>query len=227
MADALMDIAASSSTQRDLTLERDLLAGSGLFDEGAYVSQAGEEARPDPIGHYLRKGWRLGLEPNLSFPGALLLPYFATLGVDEPPAITWLMLRSAGWPLPERREELEASAAELRDTGWLDHAFYVAQIGVRAIGLDPAIHYMTVGEQMGIAPCPDFDPEYYRALYPDVAQGGNCLRHYADYGYAEGRSGRPARVCSPGRAVIEPNTKNVILVAHDTSPPAPPILGCH
>jgi glycosyltransferase involved in cell wall biosynthesis len=222
----MMDIAASSSPQRDLTLERDLLAGSGLFDEGAYVSQAGEEARPDPIGHYLRKGWHLGLEPSLSFPGALLLPYFAALGVDEPPAITWLTLRSAGWPLPERWEEVQSSAEGIRDTGLFDQAFYMGQIGIGGIGLDPAIHYLIVGERMGIAPSAEFDPDYYRERYPEVAaQVGNCLRHYADNGYAEGRTGRPARVWASGRAVIEPNRENVILVVHDTSRTGAPILG--
>jgi glycosyltransferase involved in cell wall biosynthesis len=226
MAQTGMAILPSPSTQPDLALERELLAGSGLFDEPWYVSQAGKESHADPIGHYLREGWRLGLEPNPSFPGSLLQPCFATLGVTEAPAITWLMLGSAGWSLPKCREELEASASALRGTGLFDEAFYANQIGGRAIGLDLAIHYLTVGERMGFAPSRDFDPAYYAAIHSDICQAGlNCLLHYAAHGRAEGRRGHPARVSSPGRAIFDPHKENVILVVHETSRTGAPILG--
>jgi hypothetical protein len=45
--------------------------------------------------------------------------------------------------------------------------------------LDPALHYVIVGERMDIAPSDGFDPAYYRERYPDIARSGiSCLGHY-------------------------------------------------
>lgn len=221
-----MESYTSMLNQRDIAVEREILAASGIFDPHAYVAVAGQEARRDPIGHYLETGWRLGLEPNRSFPGSLLRPYFVTLGADEPPAITWLMLRAAGWTMPERWEDVEAAAAGLRATGLFDEASYNAKLGVRAIGLDPAIHYVLVGERMGISPSVEFDPAYYSALNTDVVcLGMNCLQHYADCGRIEGRKGCPPNVLSPGRRAVDPGKENIILVVHDTTRTGAPILG--
>jgi glycosyltransferase involved in cell wall biosynthesis len=213
-------------TERHLVVERDLLSTSGIFDREAYVAMAGEGARYDPIGHYLETGWRLGLEPNPSFPGSLLRPYFVTLGAHEPPAITWLTLRSAGWPLPDNREELDRSAASIRNTGLFDEAFYLAQLSPKNLGLDPAIHYITVGERMGLAPSAEFDPEYYGARNPDVLQAGlNFLMHYAYFGRAEGRTPKPAQVLNRGQITSDPMKENIILVVHETTRTGAPILG--
>jgi glycosyltransferase involved in cell wall biosynthesis len=221
-----MGSSSARLSQRDLSVERELLSASGIFDKNAYVKVAGEEARQDPIGHYLETGWRLGLEPNPSFPGALLQPSFATLGTDEPAAITWFLLRSAGWSLPGTRDELEQTIARLRGTGLFDDAFYLAQLGALGIGLDPAIHYLTVGERMGLSPSAEFDTEYYAARNPDVIQAGtNALLHYVEWGRAEGRKPKPAQVQAPGRAVFSPHKENIILVVHETSRTGAPILG--
>ncbi len=212
--------------RRNLAFERDLLVTSGLFDEAAYIRQAGEEARQDPIGHYLQKGWNLGFEPNPSSPGAMLRSCFASLGVDEPPMITWLMLRSTGWPLPEGPEEMFALAAQVRATGLFDAAYYTAQLSDHSIGFDPAVHYVTLGERIGFAPSPEFDPVYYAASCPDVVRTGmNLLLHYAFHGRAEGRNGHPAQVMTSGHRKIDPRKNNVILVVHDTSRTGAPILG--
>jgi glycosyltransferase involved in cell wall biosynthesis len=155
-----------------------------------------------------------------------LLPYFSTLGVDEPPAITWLMLRSSGWPMPEQRGKLKDAAATLRATGLFDEDYYVAQLGPMAIGLDPAIHYLAIGEQMGMPPSSTFDPNYYFARHPDVAQSGmNGLMHFGLHGRAEGRTASPAEIASVGRATFDPNKANVILVVHEASRTGAPILG--
>ncbi|HEY3939049.1 MAG TPA: rhamnan synthesis F family protein, partial [Bryobacteraceae bacterium] len=225
MADALTHQRASWSTRRDLDLERSLISSSGLFDDEVYIEQAGEESRPDPIGHYVREGWRLGLEPNAFFPGERLRPYFASLGFDEPPAITWLTLRSAGWSLPASRGELERSLAKLRNSELFDEAFYRTQIGITANGLDPATHYIAVGEQTGIAPSAQFDPAYYGDRYPDVAQAGvGRLLHYIEHGRAERREGCPPRVSRRGRAIVDPDKENVLLIVHDTSRTGAPVL---
>src|SRR5664279_5692086 len=135
-------------TTRDLAHERALLANSEIFDAQDYIARAGEEARPDPIGHYLETGWQVGLEPRDSFPGNFLLPYFVSMGNCGPPAITWLFLRTAGWPMPGSREEIEHLADQVRKSGLFNDSYYAANLAPGADDLDPAIHYVTVGERM-------------------------------------------------------------------------------
>ena len=217
---------AAESLEPNLSLERELLANSGLFDESVYLLQAGVQARLDPIGHYLRYGWRLGLEPNSWFPGNLLRPYFATVTPDEAPVISWLTLRSSGWTVPSSSKDLERSAEEIRHTGLLDEAFYRSRLGEKGTGLDPATHYLIIGERMGVPPSPAFDPEYYRARYPDVAQcGESLLLHYAHRGRLEGRVPAPAQVSRPGGVRFDPTKSSIILVVHETTRTGAPILG--
>ncbi|MHB8414576.1 MAG: rhamnan synthesis F family protein [Acidiferrobacteraceae bacterium] len=209
----------------DLDLERDILSASGLFDVDWYRQSAGEDAQSDPIGHYLTSGWREALEPSASFPGAFFLPYFAAAGFDEPPAITWLTLKSAGWPTYETRESVEAEAAAVRATGLFDESIYAARAGLGRTGLDPATHYVLVGEGLRVAPSIAFDPAYYADRYPDVGMVAiNLLLHYADHGRAEGRWPLPLVPIKAGGR-FDPRKENVLLVVHEMSRTGAPILG--
>src|SRR6516164_6139088 len=167
MLDRLNDSHDPHTMARDFAYERALLTDSGIFDAESYVAKAGEEARPDPIGHYLQQGWRLGLEPNDAFPGSFFQPYFASIHRDGPPAITWLTLRSAGWSMLGSREEIEGLAERVRNSGLFSDSYYATQLP-SGTDLDRAIHYVIVGERMGLAPSPDFDSAYYAARNPDV-----------------------------------------------------------
>lgn len=213
-------------SNRDVASERALLSESGIFDPLGYVARAGEETRSDPIGHYLETGWRFSLEPNDSFPGTFLLPYFAAMGAYGPPAITWLTLRSAGWPMYGTRGEIEYRAHRVRNSGLFSDSYYVAHLRPGAKGLDPAVHYVTVGEQLGLAPSPEFDPAYYHERNPDVAAGRvNRLLHFIDFGRGEGRLPTPANVRRLGRAKFDPARENLIVVVHDATRTGAPILG--
>ena len=226
MDDRLSVCRDSLVTTRDLAHERALLANSEIFDAQDYIARAGEEARPDPIGHYLETGWQVGLEPRDSFPGNFLLPYFASMGEGGPPAITWLFLRTAGWPMPGSREEIEHLADQVRKTGLFSDSYYAAHLAPGGDDLDPAIHYVTVGERMGLAPSPEFDPRYYAARNPDVRMAvASYLLHYTQFGRAEGRMPQPADVRTVGLAKFDPAKESVLLVVHETSRSGAPILG--
>ncbi|MBN2323429.1 MAG: FkbM family methyltransferase [Spirochaetes bacterium] len=59
-------------------------------------------------------------------------------------------------------------------------------------GMDPALHYLSIGGLNKLDPGPDFSSEWYLAHYPDVqASGINPLVHYLRYGKREGRVGKP------------------------------------
>jgi glycosyltransferase involved in cell wall biosynthesis len=148
------------------------------------------------------------------------------LAGDNAPAITWLMLRSAGWKLPESRIELKQLASKIRHSGLFDARYYFAQLGTRAAAFDPIIHYLLVGERLGLAPSREFNPSYYGARYLDVALAGtNYLIHFVEFGRAEGRSPVPAQVMRAGCVKIDPGKENVILVVHEASRTGAPIHG--
>jgi SAM-dependent methyltransferase len=91
-----------------------------------------------------------------------------------------------------RKEVLDQRAISLATlistSGFFDANVYGAAAEARAQGLDPALHYVLLGEAQGLKPSPAFDPVYYSERYPDVAAaGGNRLGHYLETGRAEGR----------------------------------------
>jgi hypothetical protein len=80
----------------------------------------------------------------------------------------------------------------IRTSGFFDADAYDAAPEARAEGLDPALHYVLVGEGRTLKPSAAFDPVYYGERYPEVAAwGGNRLGHYLEWGSAQGRRALP------------------------------------
>ena len=180
-------------SREDLLIDCSLLADSDIFDAEAYSAAAGLESSASAAEHYLIAGWRAGIEPGPHFEGNFLLPYFRTLGLSQPPAITYLMLRSAGWPVYPTRARAEAVASIIRGSNLFDANAYASRLG--NTDLDPALHYVLVGERMSFAPSASFDPEYYEERYPDIARARvSYLLHFIRHGSAEKR--RPVSVAS-------------------------------
>jgi len=78
----------------------------------------------------------------------------------------------------------------IETSGLFDRAYYATQTDepVR----DTIGHYLSHGSARGLKPNPLFDPDFYRATYPDVAQSGEePLVHFLRAGAREGR--RPNR----------------------------------
>lgn len=203
-----------------------MLLASGLFNESWYRKQSGARGYDDPAGHYVNSGWRAGLEPNPAFPGSFFLPYFAEAGFYGLPAVTWLTLKSAGWAVYDSREQVEAVAAAVRESGYFDESAYVARAKLGGGSLDPATHYVLAGERLGIAPSLLFDPNYYAARNPDVG-AVNLLLHYVRHGLAEARRALPMppppKTENPQR--FDPLKENILLVVNNASRTGAPILG--
>lgn len=202
-----------------------MLLGGGLLDEEWYREQAGARGYEDPAGHYVNAGWRAGLEPNSTFPGSFFLPYFSEAGFSGPPAVTWLTLKSAAWPVYDSREQVEAVAAEVRESGYFDEAGYAGRAKLAGKNLDPATHYVLVGERLGIVPSALFNPAYYAARNPDVGPG-NLLLHYLKHGLAEGRRAvpMPPPPKIENRDRFDPLKENVLFVVNSASRTGAPIL---
>ncbi|WP_213297220.1 rhamnan synthesis F family protein [Paraburkholderia sacchari] len=72
----------------------------------------------------------------------------------------------------------------------------------------------------------DFDAVYYLKLYPDVKKAQlDPYRHFIDYGRAEGRSGRPARLkLRASDRGLHPGRDCVLVVSHEASRTGAPVL---
>jgi hypothetical protein len=113
------------------------------------------------------------------------------------------------------------------ESTFFDGDFYDAAAEARAQGLDPALHYVLVGERRGLKPSPAFDPVYYGERYPDVAAwGGNRLGHYLEFGKAQGRRAVPVadKITLPLTG-IKPDRPTVLVLIHEASRTGAPILG--
>jgi glycosyltransferase involved in cell wall biosynthesis len=215
----------SDHRQFDLAAASRLMADCGLFDSSYYLSAAGPMAFGSPIEHYLLGGWREGLEPSAEFEGGWLYPYFASAGFTDPPALTYATLQRAGAPVYATRKSAEKVAKLVRDSGLFDAKDYAAQVG-NIGGLDPALHYVIVGERLGYAPSPGFDPIYYMERYPEVAQSPECLlAHYCRRGKRKGcRSFSTASSLTFDRSRLDPERKTILIVSHQASRTGAPIL---
>lgn len=223
----MLDDTFNSSYRRREALEVDcsLLEASGLFDRDLYCSLAGLDPELNAVEHYLTEGWKRGIEPSRNFEGNFLYPFFKSVGLDGPPALTFLSFQAAGWPTYPTRHSVEEIAKRIRGTIWFDPVGYQA---LAACGdLDPVLHYLLVGEQIGYPPSDRFDPSYYRARHPDVEQAGmSLLGHFLPSGQAEGR--RPLSVASQlafDTSRLDPERQTILLVIHQASRTGAPILG--
>jgi glycosyltransferase involved in cell wall biosynthesis len=197
---------------------------SRILDHHFYCRNAGlTTPSVDAVEHYLSGGWREGLEPNPSFESAFLSPYYKTFPFDQAPALTWLELESMGGPTPSNRLEAEALAGEVRRSEYFDGEWYARNLPK---GLDPALHYVVLGEQLGWRPSLSFDPSYYREKYHDIASGGTSpLLHYSAHGRREGRRGTSV-VESISFPRLERRGKPIVLlILHEASRTGAPILG--
>jgi glycosyltransferase involved in cell wall biosynthesis len=136
-----------------------------------------------------------------------------------------VFLRSFGEMLPPKAQA-EHAARIVWSSGYFDANYYMSRAGVVDARIDPAFHYVTVGERLGIPPSMTFDPGYYGDRHPDVAKAGMCyLAHYVMHGRNEGRRPRPALAERPADpAAFAPNKKSIILVSHEATRTGAPIL---
>ena len=153
----------------------DIPSALPLFDADHYLAQLGTLVE-DPLPHYVRVGWRAGLDPHPVFSTSFYLacnPDVAAAGVC--PLLHYV----------------RHGAAEGRQPHPLfDVDYYVAQ-APDAVD-DPLGHYLRVGWTTGLEPHPVFSTRFYLESNPDVVDGGVCpLVHYIRRGGVENRQPHP------------------------------------
>lgn len=210
--------------EADLEADRCIILDAGLLDEGFYRSTAPVEDE-DAARHYLLHGWRGGYEPSPGFQGEFLRPYFASAGHRHAPAVAYAQFKAAGWFVEPAEGPLREISRVIEASPFFDREGYCERAGIAGSGLDPAIHYVLVGEGRGIAPSPAFDPAFYAERCPDVAEAGLCLLwHYVTSGVAEGRRALSAASrLTFDTSRIDPARDTVLLVTHQASRTGAPI----
>src|SRR5712671_457135 len=155
---ALGAMAETSATHDADALGCRLLEESGLLDSQAYRATSGVPACTNVIADYLHRGWYAGIEPSATLECSWLYPYYASAGLTDPPVLTYLALQAARLPVYPRRAEAERVASAVRASGLFDERQYAALADLPD-DLDPALHYVVIGERIGFAPSKRFDPE--------------------------------------------------------------------
>src|SRR5436305_13401447 len=98
-------LTTQSGHDADRIVDARLLEESGLFHAETYRAGAGIDGGTNPAEHYLREGWPAGLEPGPDFEGGFLYPYYRSVGFFDPPPLTYITLRAAGWPVYATRAQ--------------------------------------------------------------------------------------------------------------------------
>jgi glycosyltransferase involved in cell wall biosynthesis len=204
--------------------DRDLLAISGLLDDTRYRARLGLSDKVDAAAHYLEHGWLQGLDPSDGFDGGFLGPYYEATGWRGPPILTWLELSvMSGRRPPMNREEAEGLANQVRISQFFDAEAYASRLGDK---LDPAIHYVVIGELLGWRPSSKFDPIFYLETYEDIARSTiSPLGHYITSGRQEGRRAVPSTSSLAFPPLPDRQRRTVVLIVHEASRTGAPILG--
>lgn len=177
------------------------------FDEGYYLSQLGDTKlkKITPLDHYLQTGWKIGLDPHPDFSTEFYISQNADVSDTgiHPFVHFCLHGRAEGRPghprdvfqqdgdlSPAQREADEDRACvEL----YFDREYYLRlDPKLKAMGVDPLDHFMSIGWLELRDPNAEFSTEFYLSSNPDVEQADiNPFVHYCRFGKAEGRPAKP------------------------------------
>lgn len=153
------------------------IENSNLFDAKWYLSEypaLGLTSAEEALYDFVSQGWRDMRDPNEDFSTRYYLeqnPDVLAAGIN--PFFHYIVVGD--------RESRQPSAL-------MDIAWYRAIHGVDADVETCLAHYRARKHERGISPTPYFDPEYYLATYPDIAQSdAHPFRHYMHWGHREGR----------------------------------------
>lgn len=96
----------------------------------------------------------------------------------------------------------------------MNREFYLSQVSGNGRIVNPALHYVQEGADLGLDPCPEFSTDFYRHSNLDVLRSGvNPFWHYIKYGRKEGRVPKPTRVRDQSRGKSDDPEGHLSLLA--------------
>lgn len=221
-------------------LERDVarVTASGLFDARIYAWDRGHPAQRNlsDIEDYL-VGRNHQASIGLAFDSNFYARAYANTPDDTPlgltayamPILHYIDIGRAQMRVCNRHQlHQQMQTARLR----FNERFYLDQFRRRfpeqPPPSDPLEHYILVGRHIEIDPAPDFAADYYLRLYPDMRMAGmDPFFHFAAFGHAEGRVGRPdfASVMGRGGVAFDSGKPTVMVASHEASRTGAPLVG--
>lgn len=193
--------------RRSATQATDLARMRPDFDTDFYLAQFSEgDLLSDPLYHYMRTGWKDGLDPNPEFSTSAYLDmhldvaeagmnpflHYVMFGREEerevsPSEVPVLVAETLPSATLDPQQQLAEDAQEI--AAEIDFPFYRATSG-RDFD-DPiaaARHYLQIGWEQGLDPTPHFSTRAYLSHYPDIADANiPPFLHYVRAGRVEGR----------------------------------------
>ena len=131
-----------------------------LFRMDYYIGVAGGEAASAPLSHYDRRGRLAALSPHPLFDPVLFETAVSDLGLPHRGLSAYVSMPSL-FHLPVNKD---FDAAHYRRA--------YPQVDLR--GFNPLVHYVTIGDKIGLMPNPQFNPAAYRRDHA-VAAGRTAL----------------------------------------------------
>ena len=177
------------------------------FDTDFYLAQFSDgDLLSDPLYHYMRTGWKDGLDPNAEFSTSAYLDmhldvaeagmnpflHYVMFGREEgrevaPSALAHLVVEASPATTLDPEQQLAEDAAEI--AAEIDFPFYRATSGRDFDNASAAArHYLQIGWEQGLDPTPHFSTRAYLSHYPDIADANIApFLHYVRAGRSEGR----------------------------------------
>jgi lipopolysaccharide biosynthesis protein/GT2 family glycosyltransferase len=184
------------------------ICSSGFFDRTWYLDQYPDvrATDADPALHYLERGASEGRDPSPVFDTRWYLAHYpdvAAKGVN--PLVHYLRVgakEGRRFNDTSRQGETIGQMRLIASSGLFDRDWYLDRYpDVRAIGVDPVLHYLEQGASEGRNPSRLFDTRWYLSHYRDLALAGwNPLVHYVLHGAAEERRPVPSAAGGPASA---------------------------
>lgn len=151
--------------------------------------------------------------------------YFDEVKIQDERLVAWVKRITFDPSVGDNQYLLSHSLTTIRESELWDPNFYREIARLSDDTIDPALHYLLVGEALGLPPSEHFDPRYYGQRSADVLAGGMCLfAHYINHGAKEGRLPRAPQVVHEGAVEWDVAKPNVIIVSHESSRTGAPIL---
>jgi len=185
----------------------DLLAQSTYFDKDYYLKHCPNLRKrgKDPIKHYLKYGWKMGLNPSAKFNTNFYLE--RNQGVKKRninPLVHYIKYGFYEKRLPKEKNNLKNWLNNILNrkyknksldyilvakSKYFDASWYLNEYPeVAKAGIDPVEHYLNIGWKEGKNPSPLFDGNDYLERYAGVQKTGRCpLLHFEKYGKKEHR----------------------------------------
>jgi glycosyltransferase involved in cell wall biosynthesis len=164
-------------SRRSTANERRIVAASRLFDASWYQLAYPETlaAGTDPILHFVTVGVKKGWRPQLLFDPIYYKSRYQAATDFRNPLVHYI----------QEGELQSARPHPLFDPAW----YRATYLHPGCLISSPLEHYTCLGRLLGLRPNRYLDPIYYLRVNRDVARSGiDPVRHFEDFGEAEGRA---------------------------------------